>query len=254
MAFFLFSFICATLSDVSAAAIVVEPDTVDVIDQSVSDTFEDVDSVAVDSTSEMDCSEIERLFADIPREVLPLIDRTARLDMMDLYNHGLLAEVENIYGGRSVLLSKTPDNLYLQASEASTWEMKVVGESFAPSDSITEGSLESGLIVCISTILASGQSSRVKVYDLDWREKSFVIPSPLRSAFYEIPDSFSPGEAARMKLVLESVPVWMSFLSTEHLFMQLSLDGLSIEDREKAEPLIKPIVYQVGERGFEPVD
>lgn len=45
-------------------------------------------------------------FVNAPKSVLPLLDRTARLDLMDLYASGLPAKAENLYGGQSELLKR----------------------------------------------------------------------------------------------------------------------------------------------------
>ena len=65
-------------------------------------------------------------FVNAPKSVLPLLDRTARLDLMDLYASGLPAKAENLYGGQSELLKKTSDYLMLKTSDAGTWQLKVL--------------------------------------------------------------------------------------------------------------------------------
>ena len=62
---------------------------------------------------------IDAYFAKMPQTVLPLLDKTARLDLLDLYNSHLTPKVENVYGGQSALLSKTDDYIQIRCTDAS---------------------------------------------------------------------------------------------------------------------------------------
>lgn len=44
---------------------------------------------------------VDKFFANIPPQVLSIIDQTSRLDMIDLYNNNMKAQAENLYGGMS---------------------------------------------------------------------------------------------------------------------------------------------------------
>ena len=39
---------------------------------------------------------LDTLFVDAPTTLFPVVDKAARLDLIDLYNHGIAAKVENI--------------------------------------------------------------------------------------------------------------------------------------------------------------
>ena len=64
---------------------------------------------------------IDTLFINTPRHVMPLLDQTSKMDLIDLYNGGLKARVMNLYGGETFLLKKTDTFLSLQTTDSGTW-------------------------------------------------------------------------------------------------------------------------------------
>ena len=60
----------------------------------------------------------------MPQRVLPILDKTARLDMIDLYNNNLTAKAENIYGGQAEMLRKTDDFISIKCTESSNWQIR----------------------------------------------------------------------------------------------------------------------------------
>ena len=69
---------------------------------------------------------IDTIFAHVPHDVLPLLDNTSRLDMLDLYNNNMSAVAENIYGGQSIMEKKTNDYISIKLTDVSHWQMKVL--------------------------------------------------------------------------------------------------------------------------------
>ena len=61
---------------------------------------------------------LDSLFVKAPREVFPLLGVTERLDLLDLYGHGMSAKAENSLGGQSELLEKTENRRILKTSDA----------------------------------------------------------------------------------------------------------------------------------------
>lgn len=100
---------------------------------------------------------IDSIFIGIPSQVLPILERNARLDMLDYYNAGMRAVGENTLGGQSVMLKKTADFVQLESTPASTWELRI----------LTSG--RDTLFLCIHSIKATGISSRLTAYDSDWK-------------------------------------------------------------------------------------
>ena len=58
-------------------------------------------------------------FSKAPRKVIPLLDENARLDMIDYFNSNMNNPTDNSYGGKSRILSMTPQDLTAQLTDAS---------------------------------------------------------------------------------------------------------------------------------------
>ena len=97
---------------------------------------------------------LDTLFVDAPTTLFPVVDKAARLDLIDLYNHGIEAKVENIFGGQSELTKKTPNFLSLRTTDVSIWEMHLL-----PCAKDT-------LILSLHTLVAGSQSTDVQLYTL----------------------------------------------------------------------------------------
>ena len=109
---------------------------------------------------------IDSLFINAPQDVLPLLGLTERLDLLDLYDYRLKAEVENRLGGRSLLEHKDSCMLRLRVSDAESWEMHCVqGEGGA-------------LLICLNSVRAGGEMTRLSAYNLSWQPIKLAFPKP----------------------------------------------------------------------------
>lgn len=72
---------------------------------------------------------LSALFTAAPTEVLPLIDKPSRLDMVDLYEAGMSAVVANRFGGQSELTMLSDTLVALRLTEISTVEMRLLADS-----------------------------------------------------------------------------------------------------------------------------
>lgn len=96
-------------------------------------------------------------FADAPASVFPLVERSARLDMIDYFNHGMDTPTPNVYSGQARITSLTPERLTMEMTEASSYEIDLL-----PAASDT-------LIAVISTVASPQPDSRIAVYSRDWK-------------------------------------------------------------------------------------
>lgn len=69
------------------------------------------------------------LFIAAPVSVFPLLDHSARLDLIDYYEAGMPAKVENRYGGTTELLHLSDTLIVLNLTSASTMEMRMAEDS-----------------------------------------------------------------------------------------------------------------------------
>lgn len=185
---------------------------------------------------------LDSLFSRVPEEVMPIFDRTNKLDLLDLYNCNLPATVENKFGGKSQLLEKNETYLKLQTTSVGTWQMKLLGTA------------QNSLILTVHTLKAGGSSSTLKVYDLEWNEMEFPLPHPSLKDFLVPSLELSEDEAQDLETVLSMAPMeaeWNDSLAS--LVCSVSISGLSREDKEKVSSILKPIFYDWNGEAFIPI-
>lgn len=176
---------------------------------------------------------IDALFASVPNEVLPLLDRTSRLDMLDLYNGKLEAKTENIYGGQSEMLLKTHDYMKLRVTDASFWQMKLL-----PAGHDT-------LILCVHTVLEPEAISSISFYRHDWHVQKREIPHVDMNKFVSSQSTLSPYRKQYLMDLMRGQSYQANLNdSTTNLTLSLDLSCIPINDRDDAQRLFHPITYK----------
>lgn len=175
---------------------------------------------------------IDSLFTRVPTDLLPLLERNARLDLLDLYNYGMTAKAENLYEGTSHLLVKQKDFLHLQLTDISTWSLKrlVTGNDT--------------LLCCIHTLTRPAIASSIRFYDPQWQTVDIDMPKPADSLFWQPADSLSHERLAelRTRIDFSAVTAFWSADSTE-LTLRISIVDLNEEDRRDAQQCLRPVTY-----------
>ena len=89
-------------------------------------------------------SHLTAFFIAAPLAIVPMLDRSARMDMIDLFEAGLPACVENRYGGTSRMTTLTDSVLTIELTAVSTLKLTLQSDSsfclehaVTTSDSIT---------------------------------------------------------------------------------------------------------------------
>ena len=184
---------------------------------------------------------IDSLFIHAPRQILSLLDQTAKFDLIDFYNEGLTAKVENLYGGVTVMVQKNEGFVRLQLSEVSDWTLKVFEtEDGAP------------FLVCVHSVKANGRSATVRVYDMDWKEKKMEVPAPVMDQFMAMkrPYVTSKLQSFVTSLAYLSVDVQLND-SVQALRYELSAPEAFDTGSEALEDWIVPVVYTWNGKSFE---
>lgn len=176
---------------------------------------------------------IDSLFANAPQTVLPLLSRTARLDMLDLFNSRLTARAENVYGGQSTLCEKSHGYLKVQLTDVSTWTMKIVPQS-----------AHDTLLLCVHSVDAQGISSAVSVYHTDWQPAKIKFEMPGYEEFFAPAPTMSVYKQKRIESVLRYAPVCATVSDTAQvLTLSLGLNDFSAEQRSEAEACVRPLHF-----------
>lgn len=177
-------------------------------------------------------SRIDSLFMQAPREVLPVLDRTSRLDIIDLYNNGLSAKAENIFGGQTEISGKNDRCIRLKTSDVGTWEMGLL-----PTETDT-------VIICITSIKADGVMSDVQFYRTDWTPAPVSLPHPKAENFIRPGASFNPVQKQYLYAALEEAPLHVTYVdSLPAVRLELSIDGFPLEERGLAADSTVPLTY-----------
>lgn len=97
-----------------------------------------------------------KAFVEAPRNVMPLLDRNARLDMLDYFNSGLSTKTANKLNGASAITAASPMQIAVQLTDASTCHFAML-----PAQSDT-------LVAVISTVSTPAPDSKMTVYSSDY--------------------------------------------------------------------------------------
>ena len=161
-----------------------------------------------------------------------MLDKTARLDMIDLYNSNLKAVAENIYGGQSVMEEKGNDFLSIRLTGVSQWQMKLFSVN------------HDTLAVCVHTIASPAQSSTIQGYHRDWHTAKIDFPQPSLEQFFKQKDVVKQSKYAVLIEQLRLAPVAIMLHKNEPtLTYTLSLKSLSVTDQALAAELVKPLTF-----------
>ena len=178
--------------------------------------------------------QIDSLFAVVPREVLSLLDNTARLDLLDLYNSKLPAKTENILGGQAEVLLKTDDFLDMATSAVGRWQMKLLDHPHRP-------------VICVVRQLTAGETfSSLAFYDMQWKPALVEsVPAPELPRFFSPHPSLSNFRTEQLQALLAQQPVVAGWTEGgRFLRFAVSLGGLSLQDRRDAERCLHEVRYE----------
>lgn len=129
-------------------------------------------------------------FKTAPASAFPLLDKNARLDMVDYYTSGLSTPSKNGLGGLSRIDSLTDEFMHINMTVASDVELA----------RLTGGKTD--LILLISTIATPSPDSKLSVFTSDWSKdltsKVFTPPS--------LTDWLTPDGRRRVKEIRKAVP------------------------------------------------
>ena len=182
---------------------------------------------------------MDSLFASAPREVMPLLGRSDRLDLSDLYNAGQRAEVENLYGGTSRLEKKTERHLLLQPTPVSTWELVRLT---APADTV---------LLLLRTLRTPAATTDVAFYRTDWLPAGQTFPLPAAPDFYQPADTATADERRALLDKLQPAHVCARWDDGQaRLVLSLSTDGLTADDRRDVALFLRELTYEWRDGAF----
>ncbi|GHU56936.1 hypothetical protein FACS189411_08950 [Bacteroidia bacterium] len=118
--------------------------------------------------------EMKTLFTNMPDSLIPQLESAWRKDLIDLYNTGKEARLQNTMNGFAKLLKLTSDYVLLQPTERTTVELKslpLVNNTY--------------IICMITTIDGPVADSRVAFYTTDWKSlESENLLTPVTGSWF----------------------------------------------------------------------
>lgn len=176
-------------------------------------------------------------FADLDINDLELLSKETRLDMLDYFDVDSIVKMPNNMGGLSWIESLTPDFMQVHLTDASTLQLKTLGTS-------------SGHFILMALYttgrMGDTQDTEVRFYDPDLNrlDGKKLLPIPSLKDLVTIPGNNRKKLEEIEKILPFHSIVFVADPVTNKLTATLSLgDILSIEDRDKIAPFLKPAVY-----------
>ena len=99
-----------------------------------------------------------KAFVDAPRQVFPLLDRNAQLDMVDYFTSGMNNTTANAMNGQSAITSLDPMRISLRMTGSSDYEIDLLPT--AKGDT---------LLMLISTVATPAPDSKMSIHSSDWQ-------------------------------------------------------------------------------------
>lgn len=109
--------------------------------------------------------EASDFFIEAPSEVIPLLTKSARMDMLDYFRSSLDTPTSNSLRGRSRITAMTPSSMDISISDNTTLQLVVQPTGRADT-----------LIMVIETVRTPIADSGIRIYDRAWREVSTKLP------------------------------------------------------------------------------
>ncbi len=138
--------------------------------------------------------EIRSVWKSMPDSLVLAIDKVRRLEMLDLVDYKVKAEVDNRLGSHSVMDTITSNYLHIMVSKASELSMRLLPTA------------EGDTLVCmVYTYKAPKPESKISFYSLDWQQLDaskylpFASIADVADSLYIKPDSISQERYAELR-------------------------------------------------------
>lgn len=148
--------------------------------------------IALSATAQ--AREIRSVWKSMPDSVVVAIDKVRRLEMLDLVDYKVKAEVNNRLGSHSVMDTITSNYLHIMVSKASELSMRLLPTA------------DGDTLVCmVYTYKAPKPESKISFYSLDWQQLDaskylpFASIADVADSLYIKPDSISQERYAELR-------------------------------------------------------
>ena len=118
-------------------------------------------------------------FTDMPGYLLPSLESSHKLELIENYQKTGKDTLENLFGGkvRMLELDTVSQHISISTTSVSRFEMQIIENE------------NDTLIAVINTVCAPVCSSYIKFYDTEWQEVKVDFPKYTNKSWYKIPIS-----------------------------------------------------------------
>ncbi len=182
--------------------------------------------------SPIKAQDMSALFTAMPDEYIPYLESAWRKDLVELYVSGKPATLKNTMNGTSVIQKMTDNYLFLQSSERSTLEMKLL-----PLINKTN------IICMVTTVSAPVPDSRIAFFTTEWHPlKAEDLLTPVTGDWFLKPDVDTTSDAYKDAISRLDMELIQYRLNPDDLTLTATYTTplyLGTEEREKVTPYLK---------------
>lgn len=176
---------------------------------------------------------IKHLFIEEPEQVLPLLNKGVKMDMIDYHNEGIEKYFPNAFGDSTHIISATDTYFDIQVSKSSRVQMQLY--TFK----------KDTVIAVVTTVALPAKDSRIEFFNTSWKrlDGKNIFKAPSMKDFVIIPN----GHKMRKEAVLDTIefPIISFSINPEigTIIARQSLkEYMSKEDYDKISPYLKPSI------------
>ena len=165
----------------------------------------------------------------MPDSLLPYLNKNQRLELLELRDMKVKAEVKNLLNGNTVMDTLTTNYLSLTLSPSSSMQMKVLPG--ADGDSV---------ICVVRTFSGPAAESTVELYRSDWTlQRTLPLAQEGVDAFVSKPDTMNLTKFNELKAFLKPLLVAATLSPSEDsLSLEVSVPLASKADRKAVEAIL----------------
>lgn len=169
----------------------------------------------------------EKCFVEAPAQLLNVLSKTQRLDMVDYFKAGSDRPTTNDFGGESVITSLQPEAISFNASERVSYQIFVLNPAS-----------KTPLIGIIETTLTPIPDSRMRIFSSAWKQKVDLSVEP------KLADWLTPEGKKQQELVKSQLPYILATYKYDPATLTLTIahgmdKHFALGEGDKVLPLIK---------------
>lgn len=179
--------------------------------------------------------EIRNVWKTMPDSIVSAVDKVRRLEMLDLVDYKVKAEVNNRLGTHSLMDTITANYLHVMVTKSSELSMRLLSTDTGDT-----------LVCMVYTYKAPKPESRISFYNLNWQQLDaskylpFASLADAADSMYTKLDSITDERYKKLKdnVVVELVSAQQS-INNDEIILSLGLPMVAKDDKESMKAITK---------------